>query len=137
MRPVYGYETLVEAGNLRLIDGLFSFGRFWGMRSSAGRRAVPDTGLGIIGLRNAGHLGRIWLGESLAVRALYLFISSLLPDRIVVPLGEASPDFHAPVAIGVPHQTDHVAATFHFDGHQPVAEGKWSVKAGSALPWCG
>ena len=60
VRPVCGYETLVEAGNLRLIDGLFSFGQVLGHEVvRLAEELCRDTGLGIIGLRNAGHLGRI------------------------------------------------------------------------------
>ena len=142
VRPVCGYETLVEAGNLRLIHGLFSFGQVLGHEDvRLAEELCRDTGLGIIGLRNAGHLGRIggW-AELLADKGLVsVHFVTVAGSRIVAPFGGKQARIStAPVAIGVPHQTDHNGSEhFILDfATSRVAEGKILVsqKTGSALP---
>lgn len=142
VRPVCAYETLVESGNLRLLDGQFSFGQVLGHEVvKLAEELCKETGLGIIALRNAGHLGRIggW-AELLADKGLVsVHFVTVAGSRIVAPFGGKQARIStAPVAIGVPHQTDN-SCTEHFIldfATSRVAEGKILVsqKTGSALP---
>ena len=96
MRPVCAYETLVESGNLRLLDGQFSFGQVLGHEVvKLAEELCEETGLGIIALRNAGHLGRIggW-AELLADKGLVsVHFVTVAGSRIVAPLAASRPAF--------------------------------------------
>ena len=88
VRPVCAYETLVDSETLCLIDGQYSFGQVLGHHVvNRAEDMCQKNGLGIIALRNAGHLGRIggW-AELLAEKVLSLFILSLLPAQESLPL---------------------------------------------------
>ena len=57
VRPVCAYDIITEAGNLVLLDGNFSFGQVLGHHLVAkAADLAKETGLGMIGLRHAGHL---------------------------------------------------------------------------------
>ena len=142
VRPVCAYTTIVENGNLHLLDGQFSFGQVLGHHVvRLAEQLCQQTGLGIIALRNAGHLGRIggW-AELLADKGLIsVHFVTVAGSRIVAPFGGKQARIStAPVAIGVPHQTDN-GENEHFIldfATSRVAEGKILVsqKTGSALP---
>ena len=76
---------------------------------STGQKNVPKNGLGIIALRNAGHLGRIggW-AELLADKGLIsIHFVTVAGSRIVAPFGGKQARIStAPVAIGVPHEAE-------------------------------
>ena len=142
VRPLCAYETLVQAGNLRLLDGQYSFGQVLGHHVvKLAAELCEQTGLGIIGLRNAGHLGRIggW-AELLADKGLVsVHFVTVAGSRIVAPFGGKQARIStAPVAIGVPHKPDDGKADhFILDfATSRVAEGKILVsqKTGSKLP---
>ena len=60
VRTVCTYTTLMSSGSLRLFDGQYSFGQVLGhhvVREAC--EIVQSEGLALIGLRHAGHLGRI------------------------------------------------------------------------------
>ena len=142
VRPVCAYEQLVEAGNLHLLDGQYSFGQVLGHHVvRLAEQLCQQTGLGIIALRNAGHLGRIggW-AELLADKGLVsVHFVTVAGSRIVAPFGGKQARIStAPVAIGVPHRSaDDTAEHFILDfATSRVAEGKILVsqKTGSALP---
>ena len=142
VRPVCAYETLVESGTLCLIDGQYSFGQVLGHNVVARAETMcQKNGLGIIALRNAGHLGRIggW-AELLADKGLVsIHFVTVAGSRIVAPFGGKQARIStAPVAIGVPYkaefnETQHFILDF---ATSRVAEGKILVsqKTGSALP---
>ena len=142
VRPVCAYETLVEAGNLCLIDGQYSFGQVLGHHVvNRAETLCRETGLGIIALRNAGHLGRIggW-AELLADKGLIsIHFVTVAGSRIVAPFGGKEARIStAPVAIGVPHKAEN-NETQHFIldfATSRVAEGKILVsqKTGTSLP---
>ena len=142
VRPVCAYETLVELETLCLIDGQYSFGQVLGHHVvNRAETMCHKNGLGIIALRNAGHLGRIggW-AELLADKGLIsVHFVTVAGSRIVAPFGGKQARIStAPVAIGVPHltknnETQHFILDF---ATSRVAEGKILVsqKTGSALP---
>ena len=142
VRPACAYETIVENGNMHLLDGQFSFGQVLGHHVvRLAEQLCQQTGLGIIALRNAGHLGRIggW-AEILADKGLIsVHFVTVAGSRIVAPFGGKQARIStAPVAIGVPHKTsnneqEHFILDF---ATSRVAEGKILVsqKTGSSLP---
>ena len=142
VRPVCAYQTLVDAGNLRLLDGQFSFGQVLGHHVvSLAENLCEQTGLGIIALRNAGHLGRIggWAEMLADIGLVSVHFVTVAGSRIVAPFGGKQARIStAPVAIGVPHKSeDNSAEHFILDfATSRVAEGKILVsqKTGSALP---
>ena len=90
VRPVCAIKTLMSSGSLRLIDGQYSFGQVLGHHVVAqAKEMVASQGLALIGLRNAGHLGRIggW-AELLADAGLTsLHFVTVAGSRIVAPFG--------------------------------------------------
>ena len=142
VRPVCAYEILVETETLCLIDGQYSFGQVLGHHVvNKAETMCNKNGLGIIALRNAGHLGRIggW-AELLADKGMVsVHFVTVAGSRIVAPFGGKQARIStAPVAIGVPHisednETQHFILDF---ATSRVAEGKILVsqKTGSALP---
>ena len=137
VRPVCAYDILTEAGNLVLMDGKFSFGQVLGHHLVAKAAALAEeTGLGMIGLRHAGHLGRIgaW-AEMLADKGLVsIHFVNVAGSRIVAPFGGKQACLStAPVAIGVPEEGGHFILDF---ATSRVAEGKILVsqKTGTTLP---
>ena len=138
VRPVCAIETLMSSGSLRLIDGQYSFGQVLGHHVVAqAKEMVASQGLALIGLRNAGHLGRIggW-AELLADRGLSsVHFVTVTGSAIVAPFGSREARLStAPVTIGIPHEgDDHFILDF---ATSLVAEGKILVsqKTGTSLP---
>ena len=138
VRPVCAHETLMSSGSLRLIDGLYSFGQVLGHHVVAqAKQMVAEDGLALIGLRNAGHLGRIggW-AELLAEAGLVsLHFVTVAGSRIVAPFGGREARIStAPIAIGIPQDDgNHFILDF---ATSRVAEGKILVsqKTGTNLP---
>ena len=104
VRPVCAYTTLMSSGSLRLFDGQYSFGQVLGhylVREAC--EIVQSEGLALIGLRHAGHLGRIggW-AELLADQGLIsLHFVNVAGSRIVAPFGGREAQLStAPIAIG-------------------------------------
>jgi uncharacterized oxidoreductase len=142
VRPICAYTTLMSSGALRLFDGQYSFGQVLGhhvVREAC--KIVQSEGLALIGLRHAGHLGRIgsW-AELLADQGLIsLHFVNVAGSRIVAPFGGRQAQLStAPIAIGVPRflesgESDHFILDF---ATSRVAEGKIlvSLKTGTPLP---
>ena len=138
MRPRRFYETLVESGNLRLLDGQFSFGQVLGTGGQAGKELCEETGPGIIALRNAGHLGRMAAGQNYwQTKGWSLSFCHCCRVTYCRPFGGKQARIStAPVAIGVPHQTDN-SRTEHFIldfATSRVAEGKILVSQKTVQP---
>ena len=117
VRPVCAYETLVDSETLCLIDGQYSFGQVLGHHVvNRAENMCQKNGLGIIALRNAGHLGRIggW-AELLADKGLIsIHFVTVAGSRIVAPFGGKQARIStAPVAIGVPHQAEDNLSLIH------------------------
>ena len=126
-----------------LFDGQYSFGQVLGhhvVREAC--EIVQSEGLALIGLRHAGHLGRIggW-AELLADQGLIsLHFVNVAGSRIVAPFGGREAQLStAPIAIGVPRfldsgESDHFILDF---ATSRVAEGKIlvSLKTGTPSHW--
>ena len=138
VRPVCAHQTMMSSGSLRLIDGQYSFGQVLGHHVVAqAKEMVATDGLALIGLRNAGHLGRIggW-AELLAEAGLTsIHFVTVAGSRIVAPFGGREARIStAPIAIGMPQEDGkHFILDF---ATSRVAEGKVLVsqKTGTALP---
>jgi len=138
VRPVCAFDTIMSSGSLRLIDGQYSFGQVLGHHVVAeAKEMVADGGLALIGLRNAGHLGRIGSWAELLADAglISIHFVTVAGSCIVAPFGGKQARLStAPIAIGVPHNSqDHFILDF---ATSRVAEGKILVsqKTGSVLP---
>lgn len=138
VRPVCQTKTLLHQGPLMLIDGQYSFGQVLGHKViDDATRLVHAHGIALIGLRHAGHLGRIgaW-AELFADRGLSsVHFVTVTGSAIVAPFGAREARLStAPVTIGIPHQDDdHFILDF---ATSLVAEGKILVsqKTGTPLP---
>jgi len=137
VQPACNYEIITRSGNLVLLDGQFSFGQVLGHHLVAeADRLASDTGLAMIGLRHAGHLGRIGAWAEYLAEKGYISIHfvNVAGSRIVAPFGSKQACLStAPVAIGVPNSDGHFILDF---ATSRVAEGKILVsqKTGSKLP---
>ena len=138
VRPVCETSTVLDQGPLLLLDGQYSFGQVLGQKViEQARRLVRAHGIALIGLRHAGHLGRIgaW-AELLADQGLTsVHFVTVTGSAIVAPFGSREARLStAPVTIGVPHDgDDHFILDF---ATSLVAEGKILVsqKTGTPLP---
>lgn len=121
-----------------LMDGQYSFGQVLGHKLiDEATTLVRTHGIALIGLRHAGHLGRIgaW-AELLADRGLSsVHFVTVTGSAIVSPFGSREARLStAPVTIGIPHEgDDHFILDF---ATSLVAEGKILVsqKTGKSLP---
>ncbi len=142
MQAVARVSVITRSDPLALLDGHFSFGQVLGHEVvGLATEMAGQNGLAVIGLRHAGHLGRIgaW-AELLADRGLIsIHFVTVAGSRIVAPFGAVRPCMStAPVTIGVPH-LDARGASDHFIldfATSRVAEGKVLValKRGGTLP---
>ena len=138
VRPVCHSQTLLHQGPLMLMDGQYSFGQVLGHKLiDEATTLVRAHGVALIGLRHAGHLGRIgaW-AELLADRGLSsVHFVTVTGSAIVAPFGSREARLStAPVTIGIPHEgDDHFILDF---ATSLVAEGKILVsqKTGTSLP---
>ena len=137
VRPACTYEVITQSGNLMLLDGQFSFGQVLGHHLvDEADRLASETGLAMIGLRHAGHLGRIGAWAEYLAEKGYISIHfvNVAGSRIVAPFGSKEACLStAPVAIGVPNSDGDFILDF---ATSRVAEGKILVsqKTGSHLP---
>ena len=139
VRPVCAIKTLMSSGSLRLIDGQYSFGQVLGHHVVAqAKEMVASQSLALIGLRNAGHLGRIggWAELLADAKLTSLHFVTVAGSRIVAPFGGREARIStAPIAIGVPSADgQHFILDF---ATSRVAEGKILVsqKTGTKLPF--
>ncbi len=140
LNPVARMTELTRGPGLALLDGHYSFGQVLGHRFvDLAIDMAAESGAAVIGLRQAGHLGRIgaWSERLAAAGLVSVLFVTVAGSRIVAPFGAAAACMStAPVAIGVPHGTDG-ADPFILDfATSRVAEGKVLValNTGGALP---
>ena len=141
VRKKCSYEILVSNENLMLIDGKYSFGQVLGYKMiEEAKKMLTTSGFAIIGLRNAGHLGRIGSWAEILASCGYVSIHfvSVSGSKIVAPFGSKEAKFStAPLTIGIPNfnhnEQDHFILDF---ATSRVAEGKILVsqKTGTNIP---
>lgn len=107
MRPNQKVRIVIDHGAFVLADGQLGFGQAIGEQvMRLGIERAEQHGVGIIALRNSGHLGRIGHWAEMAVQANKIslhFVNSNGLGMIVVPVGGISPRLSAnPIAVGVP-----------------------------------
>ncbi|MCC7273432.1 MAG: malate/lactate/ureidoglycolate dehydrogenase [Alphaproteobacteria bacterium] len=130
--------TIVDGGAFALVDGNYGFGQTVGPLAVAlGIERARRHGVAVIGLRHAGHLGRIgdYPETAAAAGQVSIHLVNVAGSELVAPFGGVDRRFStAPVAIGLP-----------VPGEEPiildfatslVAEGKALVahSGGKALP---
>lgn len=137
-------STVVDAPAFALLEGNKGFGQTLGEQAvEIGLDKARDQGVSVIGLRNAGHLGRIGAWAEQACRAGFVSIHfvNAYHSRLVAPFGGADRRMGTnPVAIGMPNPGDDHAdhkGDFILDfATSTVAEGKVLVakRGGKPLP---
>ncbi len=100
-------ETVVDAGAIAVLDGGHGFGHTIGPQAvRVGVDKARTHGVGLIGLRRAGHLGRIGDWAEMAAEdgiASIHFVNTTGLGLIVAPFGSADRRMSTnPISIGVP-----------------------------------
>jgi uncharacterized oxidoreductase len=130
-------ETVSEAPGFALLDGGHGFGQVIGPQAVAiGIAKARDNGFALIGLRRAGHLGRIGALAEMALGAglVSIHFVNVANSVLVAPFGGAERRMStAPVCIGVPNADGDFLLDF---ATSHVAEGKVLVarKGGKPAP---
>ncbi len=129
-------ETMIDSDGLTLLDGNLGFGQVIGREAvELGIEKASRTGLAVVALRRAGHLGRIGAWTERAVEAGLVVISfvNVRGSMLVAPHGGAERRMStAPVSIGVPNPD---GEPFILDfSTAKVAEGKALVALQGGKP---
>jgi len=130
-------ETVIEAPGFALLDGGHGFGQVIGPQAvSRGIGKARENGFAMIGLRRAGHLGRIGALAEMAIAEglVSVHFVNVANSVLVAPFGGAERRMStAPVCIGVPNANGDFILDF---ATSHVAEGKVLVarKAGRQTP---
>ena len=132
-------KLIIDAEVLAILDGQFGFGQVLGEQAMALAIAkAKKFGIGVVGLRNAGHLGRIGDWAEMATEAGCMslhFVNTSGLGILVAPHGGSEARLSAnPIAAGVPRQN---APPIVLDmATSIVAEGKIQValNQGTQLP---
>ncbi len=132
-------ETVLDGGAFALLDGGLGFGQTLGRQAvEHGLERAAKHGVAVIGLRRAGHLGRIGAWAELACRAGYVSVHfvNVARSMLVAPFGGAERRMStAPITIGVPNPAGEGDFILDF-ATSKVAEGKVLValKSGKLPP---
>jgi uncharacterized oxidoreductase len=127
-------ETVTEAPGFALLDGCHGFGQSIGPQAVAkGLAMARGNGFALVGLRNAGHLGRIGAFAEMAIAEglVSIHFVNVANSILVAPFGGTARRMStAPVCIGVPNSEGDFVLDF---ATSRVAEGKVLVarKAGT------
>ncbi len=128
-------ETVAEAPGFALLDGGHGFGQVIGPQAvSIGIAKARDNGFALIGLRRAGHLGRIGALAEMAIAAglVSVHFVNVANSVLVAPFGGAARRMStAPVCIGVPNADGDFVLDF---ATSHVAEGKVLVARNAGVP---
>ena len=136
--PGQTIEIVTEAESFAVVDGRHGFGQSVGTQAvELGIAMAERTGVAIVALRNAGHLGRIGDWAEMAVEAglVSIHFVNVAGSLLVAPFGGTERRMSTnPICIGVPLEG---APPLILDfATARVAEGKVLVAAsgGKALP---
>jgi uncharacterized oxidoreductase len=130
-------ETVTDGGSFLLLDGLFGFGQTVAPQAvRMGIERAQQHGIAVVGLRNAGHIGRVGAYSEMAIEAglLSVHFVNVAGSVLVAPFGGTERRFStAPISIGVPLPGRPLVLDF---ATSLVAEGKVLVASngGKALP---
>lgn len=99
-------ETVIDGGAFLLLDGGFGMGQTVGREATdLGIARARREGVAVVGLRRAGHLGRIgaWAERASAAGLVSIHFVNVARSMLVAPFGGAERRFStAPVCIGMP-----------------------------------
>ncbi|MEM9147349.1 MAG: Ldh family oxidoreductase [Pseudomonadota bacterium] len=130
-------RSVIDAEAFALLDGQNGFGQSVGREAvDAGIAKARAAGAAVVGLRRAGHLGRIgaWAERACAADLVSIHFVNVQNSLLVAPFGAAERAMStAPVCIGVPEP----GGVFLLDfATSAIAEGKAlvAVKGGKAAP---
>lgn len=129
-------EVVSENETLIVLDGRYGFGQTLGEEAvRIGLEKARTTGVSVVALRNAGHLGRIADWAEAATDAGYVSIHfvNVAGQGLVAPYGGRERRFGTdPIAIGIPQQ-DRPPILIDF-ATSVVAEGKAKVAMNGGKP---
>lgn len=130
-------EIVTDGGCFALLDGGFGFGQTVAPQAvDLGVARALQHGIAVVGLRNAGHIGRVGEYAETAIRAglISVHFVNVAGSVLVAPFGGTERRFStAPFSVGVPLDGRPLVLDF---ATSLVAEGKVLVAAngGKALP---
>jgi uncharacterized oxidoreductase len=128
-------ETVTESDSFALLDGGFGFGQTVAPQAVAlGIAKAKRHGTAIIGLRNAGHIGRVgdYAERAIAEGLISIHFVNVAGSVLVAPFGGVERRFStAPFTIGVPLEGRPVVLDF---ATSLVAEGKVLVASNGGKP---
>ena len=130
-------EVVTDGGCFALLDGKFGFGQTVAPQAvDLGIARALQHGIAVVGLRNAGHIGRVGDYAEAAIRAglISVHFVNVAGSVLVAPFGGTDRRFStAPFAVGVPLPGRPLVLDF---ATSLVAEGKVLVASngGKALP---
>jgi uncharacterized oxidoreductase len=130
-------EVVTDGGCFALLDGKFGFGQTVTPQAvELGIARAQQHGIAVVGLRNAGHIGRVGDYAETAIRAglISVHFVNVAGSVLVAPFGATDRRFStAPFSVGVPLPGRPLVLDF---ATSLVAEGKVMVASngGKALP---
>jgi uncharacterized oxidoreductase len=130
-------KVVTETDCLAVVDGQYGFGQTMGEQAmKLGIEKARKAGVAVIGLRNAGHLGRIGDWAVMAARAGQLslhFVNTSGLGILVAPLGGINRRISAnPLAVGIPAKG---GTPMVLDiSTSMIAEGKIKVALNKGVP---
>ncbi|MEM1345556.1 MAG: Ldh family oxidoreductase [Pseudomonadota bacterium] len=137
-------ESVLDGGAFALLDGQLGFGQVVGREAvEIGLAKAREHGVAVIGLRRAGHLGRIGAWAEMACEAglVSVHFVNVYNSLLVAPFGGAERVLStAPVCIGVPNggfgrSEDKGAGDFVLDfATSRIAEGKAMIAYQAGTP---
>lgn len=127
-------EVVTDGGAFALLDGKWGFGQTVAPQATAlGIERAQRHGAAVIGLRNAGHIGRVGAYAEQAIEAglISIHFVNVAGSTLVAPFGGAERRFStAPFCVGVPTNPP-VVLDF---ATSRVAEGKVLVASNGGKP---
>ncbi len=130
-------EVVTDGGCFALLDGHFGFGQTVAPQAvELGIARAQQHGIAVVGLRNAGHIGRVGDYAEMAIRAglISVHFVNVAGSVLVAPFGGTERRYStAPFSVGVPLPGRPLVLDF---ATSLVAEGKVLVASngGKALP---
>ncbi len=130
-------QVVTDGGSFLLLDGLFGFGQTVAPQAvRMGIERAQQHGIAVVGLRNAGHIGRVGAYSEMAIAAglLSVHFVNVAGSVLVAPFGGTERRFStAPISVGVPLPGRPLVLDF---ATSHVAEGKVLVASngGKELP---
>ena len=128
-------DVVTDGGAFALLDGKFGFGQTVAPQAVAlGIERATQHGIAVVGLRNAGHIGRVgeYAERAIAAGLVSVHFVNVAGSCLVAPFGGTERRFStAPFAVGVPLPGRPLVLDF---ATSHVAEGKVLVASNGGKP---